>query len=183
VPEGLRVTIRRSNTDQEGRGAVIAVQRGAVACPVAAFKARVRAAGITAGPVFRPIAKGERLHSTWLTDRSVAKIVKAHAARAGLDAADFSALPPPYVIDITRIVTSAPEKPLSVSMSGLLPEERNHAFRGGWFVRVQRLGRFRSGKGDTVCSVSSEELCRGTVLRMSNLGSAPGYEPIAGRRM
>jgi integrase len=40
--------------------------------------------------VFRPIAKGERLRNARLTDRSVAKIVKAHAAGAGLDAADFS---------------------------------------------------------------------------------------------
>jgi hypothetical protein len=44
--------------------------------------------------VFRPIAKGERLRNARLTDRSVAKIVKAHAAGAGLDAADFSGHPP-----------------------------------------------------------------------------------------
>jgi hypothetical protein len=39
VPEGLRVTIRRGKTDQEGRGSVIAIVRGEVACPVAALKA------------------------------------------------------------------------------------------------------------------------------------------------
>jgi hypothetical protein len=39
--------------------------------------------------MFRPIAKGERLQDRRLTDRSVAKIVKAHAARAGLDPAKF----------------------------------------------------------------------------------------------
>ena len=39
VPEELRVTIRRSKTDQEGEGVVVALSRGAVACPVAAFKA------------------------------------------------------------------------------------------------------------------------------------------------
>jgi len=86
----LRVTIRRSKTDQEGLGAVVALPRGAVACPVAAFKAWIRAAGITAGPVFRPIAKGERLWNARLTDRSVAKIVKAHAVRVGLDPAAFA---------------------------------------------------------------------------------------------
>jgi hypothetical protein len=37
-PEGLRVTIRRSKTDQEGAGAVVAVCRGSIACPVAAVK-------------------------------------------------------------------------------------------------------------------------------------------------
>jgi site-specific recombinase XerD len=40
--------------------------------------------------VFRPIAKGERLQEARLTDRSVAKIIKAHAARIGLDPAAFS---------------------------------------------------------------------------------------------
>ena len=90
VPEGLRVTIRRSKTDQEGKGAVIARPRGAVACPVTAFKAWIKAAGITAGPVFRPIAKGERLQTTRLTDRSVGKIVKAHAVRIGLDPTHFA---------------------------------------------------------------------------------------------
>jgi site-specific recombinase XerC len=34
--EGLRVTIRKSKTDQEAVGAVVAVCRGSIACPVAA---------------------------------------------------------------------------------------------------------------------------------------------------
>ena len=90
VPEGLRVTIRRSKTDREDLGAVVALPRGSVACPVAAFRAWIRAAGITAGPVFRPVAKGERLQNVRLTDRSVAKIVKAHAVRVGLDPTAFA---------------------------------------------------------------------------------------------
>jgi site-specific recombinase XerD len=88
--DGLRVMIRRGKTDQEGKGAIIAIVRGTVACPVAAYKAWIEAANISAGPVFRPIAKGERLQEARLTDRSVAKIVKAHAARIGLDPAGFS---------------------------------------------------------------------------------------------
>jgi Phage integrase family len=83
--EGLRVTIRRSKTDQEGFGHVIAIPRGMIACPVAALKAWLEAAVITEGPVFRPVAKGGRLQATRLTDGSVADIVKAHAQRAGLD--------------------------------------------------------------------------------------------------
>jgi len=47
-------------------------------------------ANISTGPVFRPIAKGERLQEVRLTDRSVAKIIKAQAARIGLDPAVFS---------------------------------------------------------------------------------------------
>jgi integrase len=90
TPDGLRVTIRRSKTDQEGHGDVIAVPRGTIACPVAAFKAWLDAAAIATGPVFRPIAKGERVSAARLTDRSIATIVKAHAARVGLDPATFA---------------------------------------------------------------------------------------------
>jgi site-specific recombinase XerC len=62
--EGLRVTIRRGKTDQEGQGAVIAIVRGAIACPVAAVQAWLASANITTGPVFRPIGKGGRLISS-----------------------------------------------------------------------------------------------------------------------
>jgi integrase len=88
--DGLRVNIRRSKTDQEGHGDVIAIPLGAIACPVAALKAWLEAAVITEGPVFRPIAKGQRISDARLTDRSIANIVKAHAARVGLDAAAFA---------------------------------------------------------------------------------------------
>jgi site-specific recombinase XerC len=59
-PEGLRVTIRRSKTDQEGAGAVVAVCRGSIACPVAAVKDWLAAAGINEGPLFRRVGKAER---------------------------------------------------------------------------------------------------------------------------
>lgn len=86
----MRVTIRRGKTDQEGAGAVVAIVRGATACPVAALLTWLQAARITTGAVFRPIGKGGRLQAERLTDRSVANIVKAHAERAGLDPALFS---------------------------------------------------------------------------------------------
>ena len=87
---GLLVTIRHSKTDQEGEGATIAIARGDVACPVKAFRAWLDASGIQAGPIFRPINKAGRVRSSRLTDRSVANIVKAYAARAGFDADKFS---------------------------------------------------------------------------------------------
>ena len=88
--DGLRVTIRRSKCDPEGRGEIIAVPRGNVVCPVAALKKWLEAAGITTGPVFRPIAKGGHVQDTRLTDRSIANVVKAHAERIGLDPKEFS---------------------------------------------------------------------------------------------
>jgi site-specific recombinase XerD len=89
-PEGLRVTIRRSKTDQEGADAVVAVCRGSIACPVAAVRDWLSAAGITEGPLFRGVNKGGRLLPDRLAAQSVALIVKACAARLGLDPSAFS---------------------------------------------------------------------------------------------
>jgi site-specific recombinase XerC len=51
---GLRVTIRKSKTDQEGDGVTIAVARGSFACPANAVRDWVEMARITHGPIFRP---------------------------------------------------------------------------------------------------------------------------------
>jgi site-specific recombinase XerD len=88
--DGLRVAIRRGKTDQEGAGRTIGIPRGEVACPVRALRAWLEAAGIEAGPMFRPIDKAGNVRSSRLTCRSVASIVKAYAGRAGFDAKTFS---------------------------------------------------------------------------------------------
>ena len=88
--EGLRVTIRRAKTDQEGLGRTLAIARGDAACPVKALAAWLDAAGIESGPLFRPIDKASTVRDRRLTDRSVANIVKAYAGRAGFDASAFS---------------------------------------------------------------------------------------------
>jgi site-specific recombinase XerD len=51
LAEGMRVTIRRSKTDQEGEGQTVAIVRGACACPVEAVHQWLERAKITAGPV------------------------------------------------------------------------------------------------------------------------------------
>jgi integrase len=87
---GLRVTIRRSKTDQEGQGATIAIARGSVACPVDAVRAWIKATSIMDGPLFRPVTRTGKISVRRLLARAVAELVKAHARRAGLKAADFS---------------------------------------------------------------------------------------------
>ena len=57
-PKGLRVTIRRSKTDQESEGAVVAVPEGRRLTPLAHLRAWLATAGITEGAVFRPLWKG-----------------------------------------------------------------------------------------------------------------------------
>jgi integrase len=89
-PEGLRVTIRRSKTDQEGAGQVVAIVRGHKACPVAAVETWLAFAQITQGPLFRPVSKGGQVLAGRLTPHSVGLIVKRHAEAAGFDPALFS---------------------------------------------------------------------------------------------
>lgn len=89
-PEGFRVTIRRGKTDQEGRGATIAIVRGAIACPVRAVKEWLAASGITEGSLFRPINRHGQVGQGRLSAQSVALIVKSHAARLGFDPGAFA---------------------------------------------------------------------------------------------
>lgn len=90
MPDGLRVMIRHSKTDQEGEGQEIAIPRGARLRPVEAIKAWLEGAGIASGPIFRPISKTRVVASIALTADSVADLVKFYAKAAGLDPALFS---------------------------------------------------------------------------------------------
>jgi len=107
-PKGCRVAIRRSKTDQEGEGAVVAVPEGRRLTPLAHLRAWLAAAGITEGAVFRPLWKGggrqgssgfangeptrlhRRVRDVRLSDHAVARIVQARAAAAGLDPARYA---------------------------------------------------------------------------------------------
>lgn len=88
--EGIKVTIRRSKTDQEGQGQVIAILNGTRFRVVDTLMAWLDAANINSGHLFRPIKKGGQVQSMGLTDRSVANIVKQYASKAGLTVDDFS---------------------------------------------------------------------------------------------
>ena len=85
-PRGVRVTIRRSKTDQEGQGQVVAVPEGRRLEPLGRLRAWLEAARITEGPVFRPLWKGgKRVRDARLSGDAVARIVQARAEAAGLD--------------------------------------------------------------------------------------------------
>jgi site-specific recombinase XerD len=89
--EGMLVTLRRSKTDQEGLGRRVAIPRGEIACPVAALRAWLGAAGITEGATFRRIfnKRAQRVTDRRLAPRNVAAIVKQGAARLGFDPSAF----------------------------------------------------------------------------------------------
>lgn len=92
VPEGLEVLVRRSQTDQQGVGAVLPVPWGrhAATCPVRAWRAWLQASGISDGPAFRAVDRHGNVGTGRLSDRTVARVVKRAAERARLDPAQFS---------------------------------------------------------------------------------------------
>ena len=90
TPEGIKVTIRKSKTDQEGKGHAIAIPNGAHFRIVDVLLAWLKAANITDGHLFRSIKKGSKVQTKALTDRSVANIVKHYANKAGFTVDDFS---------------------------------------------------------------------------------------------
>ncbi|MGT2489218.1 integrase [Methylobacterium oryzae CBMB20] len=63
-PEGLRVLVRRSKVDQEGRGFEKAIPHGRFIRPVALVREWLDAAGIVSGPVFRPISRSGRVRKS-----------------------------------------------------------------------------------------------------------------------
>jgi integrase len=90
--EGAKVTLRRSKTDQEGKGTVKGIGYGSKSstCPVRALQAWIGAAGITSGPIFRAVNKGGKVSPTRLSDKAVSLIVKRIAPKLGLDSEDVS---------------------------------------------------------------------------------------------
>ena len=99
-PEGLRVMVRRSKVDQEGKGFEKAIPHGRFIRPVALVREWLDAAGITEGPMFRPVSRSGRVRvskvdgnrpAPRLTTQAVADIIKRYCTAAGLDASTFGA--------------------------------------------------------------------------------------------
>jgi integrase len=89
-PEGVMLRIRRSKTDREGVGTMVAIPLGVEekTCPIGALRRWLEAAAVDEGRIFRRIDRHGHLGST-LSDRAVAEIVAARAAAAGLEG-DFA---------------------------------------------------------------------------------------------
>ena len=92
VPEGMIVSISKSKTDQEGEGETLAIAKGdrPDLCAVRALQAWLNLAGIREGAIFRRVRAGDRLTADRLSDKAVARTVKKHAERIGLDPALFA---------------------------------------------------------------------------------------------
>lgn len=92
TPDGVILRLPHRKTDAEGAGTDIGLpaKRDAMTCPVKALREWIAGAEIVAGPIFRSISKGDKVLAPRLSDRDVARIVKAATGAAGYDARLFS---------------------------------------------------------------------------------------------
>ena len=92
VPEGLKLSIRRSKTDQYGQGFTKALPYfdSSQYCPVVSLKKLLELSKIRSGAVFRRFSKGSKLSENRLTDQTVALLIKEYLNLAGIDSQNFS---------------------------------------------------------------------------------------------
>ena len=92
VPEGLKINIKRSKTDQFGEGFTKALPYfdSSQYCPVISLKNWLNISKITSGPVFRRFLKGSKLSENRLTDQTVAILIKEYLNLAGINAKNYS---------------------------------------------------------------------------------------------
>jgi len=92
VPEGLKITIRRSKTDQFGEGMIKGLPyfSNKNYCPVTSLKRWLEVSRIKSGPIFRRFSKGSLLKEKRLTDQSVVLLMKEYLNLAGIENKDFS---------------------------------------------------------------------------------------------
>jgi integrase len=93
VDQGVVLRIRSSKSDQEGAGRRLGAAFNADEgmCPVRALQRWLEIAKISEGAVFRAIARGARVLARRTNARTVERVVKAAAQRAGLDPKRFAA--------------------------------------------------------------------------------------------
>jgi len=93
VPEGVRLTLRHSKTDQESTGQVVGIVRGSspVCCPVLALHELKEWSNTPTGAIFRQCSKSGRLVGSRLSGEAVGIVVTRAARLAGLDVTGLSA--------------------------------------------------------------------------------------------
>jgi len=92
VPEGIKITIKRSKTDQFGEGMIKALPylSNQEYCPVAHLKKWLEISKIKNGSIFRRFTKGCSLSKNRLTDQSVVLLIKDYLNLAGIENKNYS---------------------------------------------------------------------------------------------
>ena len=92
VAEGLKISLKRSKTDQFGEGTVKALPyfNNIKYCPVLSLKKWIEISKINTGPLFRRFTKGSNLSENRLSDQTVALLIKEYLKQAGIDSKNYS---------------------------------------------------------------------------------------------
>jgi len=92
VSEGLKITLKRSKTDQFGEGVLKALPyfESSQYCPVLSLKKWIEISNINSGPLFRRFSKGSKLTENRLTDQTVAHLIKKYLNLAGIESKNYS---------------------------------------------------------------------------------------------
>ena len=92
VPEGVKIIIRRSKTDQFGEGMIKGLPyfSNQIYCPVLHLKNWLEISNIKSGPIFRKFNKGFSLSDNRLTDQTVALLLKNYLSIAGIENKNYS---------------------------------------------------------------------------------------------
>ena len=92
VPEGLKINIKRSKTDQFGEGFTKALPYfdNIQYCPVLSLKNWIQVSNINSGPLFRRFSRGSKLSENRLTDQTVTLLIKKYLGLAGIDNKNYS---------------------------------------------------------------------------------------------
>lgn len=138
--KGVDVFLPKSKTDQEAKGQSVAVFNGKSLKPADRLAEWLQAAGVTSGPIFRRINRGDHLTDEPLSPQSVALIVKKYAEAAGLDFDKLSG----HSLR-AGFVTSAAENRASISR---IMEVTRHRDPRTVETYVRRADRFKDHAGD-----------------------------------
>ena len=92
VPEGVKITLRKSKTDQFGEGMVKGIPYfdDENYCPVINLRKWLEISKINSGPIFKRFSKGLILTDNRLTDQSVVLLIKEHLRFAGIENKNFA---------------------------------------------------------------------------------------------
>ena len=92
VSEGLKINLRRSKTDQFGKGTLKGLPYfdNSKYCPVLSLQKWIEISKINSGPLFRRFTKGLNLSVNRLTDQTVALLIKEYLKLAGIDSKNYS---------------------------------------------------------------------------------------------
>jgi len=92
VQEGLKISLKRSKTDQFGEGSVKGLPyfENTQYCPVLSILKWIEISKINTGPLFRRFTKGPKLSDNRLTDQTVALLIKYYLKIAGIESKNYS---------------------------------------------------------------------------------------------